>query len=367
MLARTAFINHFGKRLNDESLQSMSRELFQQYDEDGSGAIDAHELQKALTSWEIEVSVEDVKGMIMEAKDENDEGDEIRVEAFEKIVKQMFHGYKEGTDMFKTDPMGDWVDSKNPVSVINGSAPFVYATLNDQKLPKGLILDRKTGLIHGVPSEEIYANDYIIQASNRVGSVTYAVKIEVLDPPSKLTYREYCKNSKLGLHRELHYPLKCDVHGTVNALCGQMRFSVGRDPIQTRQVFDELDTDGSGELDAQEFREMLVVLGLALSDEETALMMRNMGKDPKNGAVTFADFWKYFNSGLPKGLEINPTNGEISGIPTAETPTSMYVITCWNPVGETTTTILIEVQEAPNSFQYRCTDCIYKQVFFNSC
>jgi Ca2+-binding EF-hand superfamily protein len=269
----------------------------------------------------------------------------------------MFHGYREGTDMFKIDPTGDWVDRNNPVLAIEGSPPFVYAT--DQKIPKGLVLDRHSGLIHGVPSVEHYAEDFVIKASNRVGSMTYSVRIEVLDPPTNLVYRENCQNSKLGLHREF-YPFRCNVDGTANALCGHLRFSVGRDPVQTKMAFDEFDADGSGELDAEEFRQMLVVLGLALSDEETADMMRGMGKDPKNSAVTFADFWKYFNTGLPKGLEINPDNGEITGVPVAETPTSMYVITCWNPVGETSTTIIIEVQEAPHSFKYRFTDCLYK-------
>jgi len=359
MSARTAFINKFGKRLTDDTLSDMAKELFHQYDEDGSGAIDAAELQKALTSWEVEVSVEDVNGMIVEAKAEDDEGDEIGVEAFEKIVKQMFHGYKEGTDMFKIDPEEDWLTNKNPVLRLDGSGPFVFAVDAKQALPKGLVLDKSTGLIHGVPSVEHYAEDFVIRASNRVGSITQSVRIEVLDPPTNLVYRQNCQNSKLGLERKV-YPFTCTVDGTVNARCGHMRYSVGRDPIQTRKAFDEFDEDGSGELDADEFRSMLVVMGLALSDDETAVMMRSMGKDPTSSSVTFADFWKYFNTGLPKGLEINPDNGEITGTPMAETPTSMYVITCWNPVGETSTTIIIEVQEAPNSFEYRVIDCLYK-------
>ena len=358
MSARAAFIKKFGKRLSDDSLSEMAKELFQQYDEDGSGAIDMKELQRALHTWDVEVSVEDVKGMILEAKDEDDDGEEISVGAFEKIVKQLFHGYKEGADLFKTDPIGDWVAIENPVLHIHGSPPFVYVAV--EKLPTGLMVDRYTGTLHGVPSDESYAKEYVIKVSNRVGTATYGIKIEVLDVPTNLLYRENCQNSRLALHREF-YPLTCKVKGTVDAQCGHMRFTVGRDPVQTKQAFDEFDTDGSGELDADEFKDMLVLLGMEMSDDEVDGVLIQMGKDPKTMvAVTFSDFWKYFNSGLPKGLEINPDNGNISGIPLAETRTSMYVITCWNPVGETSTTILIEVQEAPHSFQYKCTDCLYK-------
>jgi len=357
MAARTAFINKFGKRLTDDGLNDMSTELFQQYDEDGSGEIDAQELQRALASWEVVLSVEEVEGMILEANDEGDDGLEVSLSEFEKIVKQLFHGYKEGTDLFKTDPVGDWVTNKNPVLKIEGSPPFVYSC--DKKIPKGLTLDRNTGLIHGVPADEHHAEDFVITSSNRVGNMTVIVKIEVLHPPTNLLYRENCQNAKLGLHREF-YPFSCKVEGTANAKCGHMCYSVGRDPVQARAAFDEYDADASGELDADEFRQMLVVQGLAMSDDETASMMRSMGKDPENSAVTFADFWKYFNIGLPKGLQLNPDNGEITGIPIAETPTSMFVITAWNPVGETSTTIIIEVQEAPHSFKYKVTDCLYK-------
>ena len=78
-MARTAFIKKFGKRLTDDSLGDMARELFEKYDEDGSGAIDAQELQRALVDWEVEISADDIQQMILEAMDEGDDGDGARL------------------------------------------------------------------------------------------------------------------------------------------------------------------------------------------------------------------------------------------------------------------------------------------------
>ena len=372
MKARTAFIKKFGKRVTDETVLDLANELFVKYDADGGGAIDALELRHALLDWEMEVTEDEVKTMILEAKENRDVQNEseedamqISVGEFEKIVKQMFHGYKEGTDMFKIDPLGDWVSNKNTVLSIDGSLPFVFMLDETipQQLPNGLMLDRATGTIHGVSTTEYYAKDFVIKASNRVGSATYTVKIEVLTPPHNMLYRENCRNSKLPLNREF-YPFRCKVEGTVNALCGKMKFTTGRDPMETKKAFNQFDEDGSGELDAEEFGKMLVVLGAASSEVEAAQhtesMLQKMGKDSKKGVVTFSEFWKQFDAGLPKGMVINPDNGEITGIPEVEVDTSMYVITCWNPVGETSTTLLIEVQEPPHNLQYKFIDCLYR-------
>ena len=55
------------------------------------------------------------------------------------------------------------------------------------------------------------------------------------------------------------------------------------------------------------------------------------------------------NPGLPTGLSIDAATGTISGTPTSVTTSTSYTITATNSGGSTTTSITIEVNEAPPS------------------
>jgi len=69
----------------------------------------------------------------------------------------------------------------------SGGAVVTYSV--SPPLPPGLVLNSTTGVISGVPTAVSPAGDYIVTATNSVGSTTAAVNISVKDaPPNSLTY-----------------------------------------------------------------------------------------------------------------------------------------------------------------------------------
>jgi hypothetical protein len=66
-----------------------------------------------------------------------------------------------------------------------------------------------------------------------------------------------------------------------------------------------------------------------------------------NAVYKFAPTGGYFiNAKLPAGLSFNNANGQISGTPTATSPTTTYTITAWNATGSTPATVSIGVGPA---------------------
>jgi hypothetical protein len=66
-----------------------------------------------------------------------------------------------------------------------------------------------------------------------------------------------------------------------------------------------------------------------------------------NSVSKFAPTGGYFiNAKLPAGLSFNSANGQISGTPTATSPTTTYTITAWNLTGSTPATVSIGVGPA---------------------
>ena len=61
---------------------------------------------------------------------------------------------------------------------------------------------------------------------------------------------------------------------------------------------------------------------------------------------------------LPDGLSLNTTTGEITGTPTAYTPTANYIVTASNPIGDDTTTLTITVINRPSGLRVSTTPYI---------
>lgn len=59
--------------------------------------------------------------------------------------------------------------------------------------------------------------------------------------------------------------------------------------INEREAFEMFDQDGSGQIDAQEFKKVVEELGVALGPDDRALAFRTLDKDG-SGAVDFEEF-----------------------------------------------------------------------------
>jgi Ca2+-binding EF-hand superfamily protein len=258
-MARDGMLRQLGPSVRDDTLTDLAKTLFDSMDADHSGQVSVEELKGAFESWQVQVSDEDLAKMVAECvepspvektvtaaaisaapetqlKDQKEfkdagKADSVSIEldfgSFLEVIRQAYFGYKSGADRFKTEPLGEWVSSKNIVSNVLGTAPFIFSVA--PPLPDGLQIDRESGTIHGVPHSACYSAIYTIQAKNRVGEVTCNIVIEVLEPPSNLAYpsRAYLLPSRQSIS-----PIKCVAQGTRDAQCGKMVFRAGRDPVQ---------------------------------------------------------------------------------------------------------------------------------------
>lgn len=130
--------------------------------------------------------------------------------------------------------------------------------------------------------------------------------------------------------------------------------------LQAKLTFKQFDADDSGFLDKNEFVSFLDSLGIVFSADELLQFYSGLGTNSKDLAVSFNDFWKYYSVGLPKGLVLDEDSGMITGSPEFSTLPAIFIINCSNPVGEVSTELRIEIQEAPSELEYLCSDCLYK-------
>ena len=130
--------------------------------------------------------------------------------------------------------------------------------------------------------------------------------------------------------------------------------------LQVKSTFRQFDTDDSGSLDKIEFISFLDSLGVIFSADELLQFYSGLGENfTDSEAITFNDFWRYYSIGLPKGLVLDEFSGTISGSPESSTLPAIFIINCSNPVGEVSTELRIEIQEAPADLEYLCSDCLY--------
>ena len=259
-MARDGMLRQLGPSLTTETLEDLTRALFESMDADHSGLVSVEELKGAFEVWQVQVSDEDLVKMITEcakeatkseavpAYESNDGAEtaedasvqmkelsahtqnttvELGFEAFHDIIQQAYYGFKSGADRFKTDPCGGWIANENHVNSILGTPPFIFTITPD--LPQGLRIDRESGSIRGVPHHVCRSTTYSVRARNRVGETTCELTIEVLEPPSDLHYATH--DYLLPANQPIR-PMKCAVNGTRDAECGKMTFRAGRDPEQ---------------------------------------------------------------------------------------------------------------------------------------
>jgi len=230
------------------------------------------------------------------------------------------------------------------------------------ELPAGIVLDAKTGVISGEPSQVAEEATYTVTASNTSGStsstLTFAVKRR---PPSSLKYPTIEESLSIGENVEF----QPEVVGIVE------KFSVAPDlPRGLRLHASKGTITGSPTAEAAEATYVITASNEAgeISEEATfAVVLPPPGDlsypmarpeyavgdsllvepqlEPSFGCTFTVD------PALPEGFELDPKTGVISGEPVAVAEECTYNVTAQNSSGSTVAELIFEVVETLGSDQ----------------
>lgn len=248
-----------------------------------------------------------------------------------------------------------------PVRAPTGGVVSSYTTTTP--LPGGLVLDPVTGTISGTPTQTTGFNTYIIKGTNANGEFTVTFSFDVLIPgPSNLTYPNPIT---LYLNTAFTPIPPTTITGTVSSytisptLPGALTFNpatgvIGGFPSVLSPPVIYTITAANSTADVIFTTSIRVVIpppsGFSYSSpHEFTQGIPITGIRP---SITGTDI-TFSAANLPAGLTINPTTGEITGTPTAPSPSTVYIIRATNSTDFVTAPITISVKiAAPSSLTY---------------
>lgn len=275
----------------------------------------------------------------------------------------------------------------NWAPTVSGGHPKEWTV--SPELPDGLYLDKHTGVISGVPMQEVAAADYTVTAANSSGACTAAVHFGVqVAPPVSLTYPDAEKEYPFG--SVVRLVPKIDFHADKEKPSG---WSAVRDkamPLAMRRTT----TASTVKLNVAFSIEPELPDGLMLSTVTGVIMGQPSSPGPEvtytitarnsSGEATcelamgfpltapsdlsYPDAEEAYFTGqpmslapevqgmvsewsvepaLPAGLVLDACTGSIDGTPTEVTPAGSWTVTAKNPEGETTASLEFAVRRAP--------------------
>ena len=238
-------------------------------------------------------------------------------------------------------------------------------------LPGALTFDRTTGSISGVPTVLSAPITYTITATNSTNSVIFTISLQVIiPPPSGFAYPSpnvliqgepitTITPSITGIDVRFSAP-SLPAGLSINPLTGEITGTPTT--VSPNTIYDIIARNSTDYITTTVAIRVkmappanLVYPSPKIFEADVAITAIN---PTYNGVVeNFSAF-----PTLPAGLALNPTNGQINGVPTTASPSTIYTITARNSTDQTSTTIDITILIAKPKISYDTTNIYFQYV-----
>lgn len=244
-------------------------------------------------------------------------------------------------------------------------------------LPDGLALDPATGVISGTPVTASSAANYVITATNPLGSASFTLNLTVLpSAPDSLSYDllpAYIRGASVGSHAPTvngtvssysvspALPTGLSLNASTGVISGTVSTTATMGP--GTYVVTATNAGGSTTVSLPLTINPRAPTGLTYTTS-TVVYPRNVAIASNSATVSGGDAPYVFtvSPSLPTGLALNSSTGQITGTPTTTTAAATYTVTATNSSGSQSATLNITVQTvAPSALTYTTLSPVYER------